>query len=520
MENIKYFLYARKSSESEDKQVASIESQISALKSNPAIHKLQIVDIFTEAQSAKKPGRPVFNEMLKKIEKGIAQGIICWKLDRLSRNPKEAGIIAQMLQDKTIQLIVTNDRIYTPEEPVLYVNFEFSQANQFSLDLSKNTKRGMLDKANKGWHPGRAPIGYINDKYQLQGQKTILKDPERFLIVRKMWDLILEKGYSIERIHEIAVNKWNLTLFTGKKPCRSKIYDVFRNPFYYGYFYYDGTLYKGKQEPMITRMEYDRAQKILSGRFKPMVKRHYFPFTQLIRCGECGCMITAEDRLKRQKNGNTHRYIYYHCTKMKNPNCSQKYILAADLERQIIPVLESVEIPQDFHDWAVEELKNDYAEDIKSQELLLEGYRKAFTACTTKIDTLMNMRINKEITEEEYVKKKDELMSEKIRLEELIRTDGKSAKSWLDKSIEVLSMAKEAKNRFLNGSDEEKRYVVSFLASYLSLHNNLLTIKLQEPFEIIKNLNLGVKTKIERFEPLDYRRKLGEKSVRRLVWGG
>lgn len=301
--------------------------------------------------------------------------------------------------------------------------------------------------------------------------------------------------------------------------CLPRLDAVFRNPFYYGYFYYAGTLYTGKHEPMITRTEYDRAQKILSGRFKPMVKKHYFPFTQLIRCGECGCMITAENRIKRQKNGNTHRYIYYHCTKMKNPNCSQKYILAAELEKQIIPVLESVEIPQDFHDWAIEELKNDYAEDIKSQEMLLEGYRKAFTACSTKIDTLMNMRINKEITEEEYVKKKDELMNEKIRLEELIRTDGKSAKSWLDKSIEVFNMAKEAKNRFLSGSDEEKRYVVSFLASYLSLMDNLLTIKLKEPFEIIKNLNLGVKTIIERFEPLDYRQKLGKKSVRRLVWG-
>src|SRR5437899_2006737 len=94
----KYFLYARKSSESEDRQVASIDSQIENMKNDAAREHLEIIDVLSEAQSAKAPGRPVFSRMIERIRRGEAQGIICWKLDRLARNPVDGGQVSWMLQ--------------------------------------------------------------------------------------------------------------------------------------------------------------------------------------------------------------------------------------------------------------------------------------------------------------------------------------------------------------------------------------------------------------------------------------
>jgi site-specific DNA recombinase len=184
---LRYFIYCRKSSEAEDRQVLSIESQINELKRLAERLNLSIIDVFTESQSAKSPGRPIFNNVLKKINQGKADGILCWKLDRLARNPIDGGQIIWMLQKGIIKHIQTFDRGYYPEDNVLLMSVEFGMANQYVLDLSKNVKRGLKTKAEKGWYPAPAPLGYLNDKTKERGKREITKDPERFELVKKMW---------------------------------------------------------------------------------------------------------------------------------------------------------------------------------------------------------------------------------------------------------------------------------------------------------------------------------------------
>ena len=132
---IEYFLYARKSTESEDQQIASIDSQIEVLVDLAKREGLEIIDVLSEAQSAKAPGRPVFNRMIERINNGEAQGIICWKLDRLARNPVDGGNISWMLQRETIKHIRTYDRGYYPTDNVLMMSVEFGMANQYVRDL-------------------------------------------------------------------------------------------------------------------------------------------------------------------------------------------------------------------------------------------------------------------------------------------------------------------------------------------------------------------------------------------------
>ena len=190
---IKYFLYSRKSSESEDRQVQSIDDQINRLKRIADDLNIEVVKIYTEAKSAKKPNnRPIFDEMVERIEKGDASGILCWQINRLSRNPIDSGKLSWLLQRGVLKSIQTIDRQYLPEDNVLLFSVESDVANQYILDLSKNTKRGLQSKLEKGWQNGIAPLGYLNDKEN----KTIIIDPERFNLVRKMWDLMLTGNYT------------------------------------------------------------------------------------------------------------------------------------------------------------------------------------------------------------------------------------------------------------------------------------------------------------------------------------
>ena len=503
---IKYFLYARKSSESEDKQVLSIESQIDELKEIALQEHLEVIDTFTEAKSAKAPGRPIFDKMLARIHRGEARGILCWKLDRLARNPIDGGQISWMLQQSIIQHIQTYGRGYYPTDNVLMMSVEFGMANQFILDLSINTKRGLRKKLERGQLPGLAPLGYLNDKYRDKGDKGIIKDPERFSLIRKIWDLLLTGQYSVAKLYEIAINELGITNSRGNKPKISHFYDMFVNPFYYGDFRYKGVVHKGSHEPMIIKDEFDEAQYILGNASKPRAKTHNFAFTGLIRCGECGCMITAEEKFKHQKNGNVHHYTYYRCTK-KRGACSQKPIPQQDLERQIIRELSQVEIPPEFYDWAIGVLREDAEQEGADRSIILTNQRREYDKVLSKLESLLEMRINKEINEEEFADQKTRLLNEKARLQEILNDTDSGVTKWFEKAEKAFSFARDAKARFEKAEFEKdgwqvRKGILADLGSNLSIKDGKLTVSLTKPLIPIGQAASEVQTIHKRLEPL------------------
>ncbi|MBI2451052.1 MAG: recombinase family protein, partial [Parcubacteria group bacterium] len=233
VKKIRYFLYARKSSESEDRQVQSIDDQTDRLKKLAKDLGLEIIEIYTESKSAKKPNnRPVFDEMIRRIQNGEADGILCWHLNRLTRNPIDSGQLSWLLQQGIIKSIQTIERQYLPSDNVLLFNVETGQANQYILDLSRDTKRGLLKRLNSGLPNGVVPLGYLNDKEN----KVTLKDQERFNLVRKMWDLMLTGNYTPPQILEKANNEWGFRTrkfkrIGGNPLSRSGIYKIFTNLF-------------------------------------------------------------------------------------------------------------------------------------------------------------------------------------------------------------------------------------------------------------------------------------------------
>ena len=268
---IKYFIYARKSSESEDRQMNSIEDQIEVLTELAEREGLKVVEILQESTSAKKPGRKVFNEMIERIHKGEAQGIIAWKLNRLARNPVDGGTISYSLQNSVIKKIITTERVYNPDDNVLMMAVELGMANQFIKDLSKDTRRGLIKKAERGWPPYLAPLGYKKHPDMKKGEKEVIIDEERFYGVKKIWDLILSGNYNVKQALNIATEEYGLLNRKGEKINPNSIYQILRNPFYYGKFEYpkgSGNWYKGKYEPMITKKEFDKVQTLISNHSK------------------------------------------------------------------------------------------------------------------------------------------------------------------------------------------------------------------------------------------------------------
>ena len=494
-----YIIYCRKSSESEERQVLSIESQIKELKELIKRLKLSVSEILTESQSAKYPGRPIFNEMMKKVYKGQIKGVICWKLDRLARNPIDgSSLIWALDQGKISQIVTPYNTFSNNSNDKFLMQLEFGMAKKYVDDLSDNVKRGNRAKLEKGWLPGLPPLGYLNEPKE----RTIVKDPERFPLIRKMWDLLLQ-GIRPSEILRIANDEWGFRTRThkkiGGKPLSfSGLYKIFGNSFYHGLIERKEGIFLGKHEPMITEEEYWKAQEILGRNGRPRPKEHHFAFTGLIRCGECGCMITAEEKINRYG----YHYAYYRCTKKKRDlTCHQRYINLKDLETQILECLEKIHVPKRLLDLAIEYLKEEQKEENEKNLDIQKSLEKSYSDCQKKIDNLNQMRLKDLIDDEEYVREKKRLFKEKIKLEESLKNGNDKGRRATELTEITFSFAAKAKDRFQNGSLEDKRAILQGLGSNLSLKDKKLFIQVEEPLILIEEGMKKLNDEIRTLEP-------------------
>jgi len=510
---IKYLLYARKSSESEDRQVQSIDDQINRLKKLASDLSLDVKKIYTESKSAKKPNnRPVFDEMIQRIENGDANGILCWQINRLSRNPIDSGKLSWLLQQGILKSIQTIDRQYLPEDNVLLFSVESGVANQFILDLSKNTKRGLQSRLEKGLPNGIVPQGYLNDKVN----KTTIKDPERFNLIRKMWDLMLTGNYTPPKILDIANNEWGYRTRKykrgGNNPLsRSGIYKIFTNPFYTGIIEVNGVQYenKGMYEPMVTLEEYDRVQMLLGRKGKPRPKRHEFAFTGSIRCGVCGCLYTAETKKKIIKStGEIREYTYYHCTrKTTKVKCNQrKNIRKKDLELLIEKEIEKYIILPEFLGWALEGLNKRNDTEIEDRSKIHETQSRALLDTQRQLDELTKMRYRQLIDDETFLREKDSLQSQITQLKERLRETETRAEKWLELTEKTFAFATYARAAFLRANKmgkeglELKKEILMALGKVPIMRDGTLTIETNDWLVPIKNEYPALEKKYKRLE--------------------
>lgn len=493
IEKTKYFLYARKSSESEDRQVQSIDDQTDRLKQLAYDFNLDIKKIYTEAKSAKMPNnRPVFEEMTQRIENGEANGILCWQINRLSRNPIDSARIQWLLQQGVLKSIQTIDREYKPEDNVLIFSVESGMANQFVRDLSKTTKRGLDRKLEKGWLTNIAPLGYLNDV----ATKTITKDPKRFDLIRKMWDMMLTGSYTAPQILEIANKEWGLTTRKFKRRgggelSKSVVYKIFTNIFYTGIIERrDGRQFQGKHEPMVTLEEFEHVQMLLGRKEKAKPHRHTFAFTGFIRCGECGCLYTAERKRKFIKSLKVfHEYVYYRCTrKKKDIECTQrKCVKEEDLEKQIEQELKKYTILPEFRDWALEILNQSNDKEIEDRAKIYEMQHKTLTETQNQLDNLTKMRYRDLIGDDEFTKERNLLRSKINKLKENLRTTETRADKWLELTEKTFDFATYAHKAFIKGDLQTKKEILMTLGQNPTIKDGKLLIRANNWLQPIKD---------------------------------
>jgi site-specific DNA recombinase len=436
----RFVVYARKSSEDSSKQVHSIEAQIFVMKEIAKSENVEIVEILQESKSAKEPGRPVFNKMIERFKKEKYDGILCWKIDRLARNPVDAGTIQWLLQKSLIKQVITSDRKYNPEDNVLIASVEFGMSNQYILDLSKNVKRGLNEKARRGEYPGFAPLGYLRD-YKT---KKLILDPDKAPYVKRAFQLYSTGLYSLDQLTR-KLNEEGLRGLHGK-PVRPSIFGrMLNNPIYYGWFEWKGQLLKGTHEPITSKNIFDTVGEIMFPR-KTMKRRdeRKFTFRGLLRCGECGLKITAE-----VKKGHT----YYRCTKSHGTDkCSQKYVREEDLSEEINHKLNELNFDPEIVELAILALKDQSRNKLKHQEEIQKKNEELLRKNRESQNILVDKFLDNLVPEDIYNRRLTEARNEEAKLEDVIKNLKHTKRNAFDKIETIIRFNQLAKEIFEKGN--------------------------------------------------------------------
>ncbi len=377
VQKIKYVLYARKSTESEERQVLSIDSQVKEMLELAERDGLEVVEIRRESHSAKESGqRPVYKEILEDVRRGRFNGILTWAPDRLSRNAGDLGSIVDLMDQQLLLEIRTYGQHFknSPNEKFLLMIL-CSQAKLENDNKSINVKRGLRTRVEMGLWPGPAPTGYMKEKRTDRKCETLL-DPERAPIIKKMFEKVAYEHWSGRKIYNWLKFDLNMRTAAGKKHLSlGNIYKILDNTFYYGVFEYprkSGNWYTGKHEAIVTKELFDLVQSQVKSNVL-RIENKEFAFTKMMFCGLCGSGISADEKFKKLKNGGVARYVYYGCTKARGVDCKCGYTEEKEVIKQFNELIEKINLNEIE---VKEKIKADVERFSKLQKFLLGNKEK------------------------------------------------------------------------------------------------------------------------------------------------
>ncbi|MFZ2193533.1 MAG: recombinase family protein [Candidatus Moraniibacteriota bacterium] len=477
----KYFLYARKSTDNEERQVLSIEAQLAELREFSKKENLEIICEFVESKTAKQPGRAIFNDMLLRIESGEADGIIAWNPDRLARNAVDGGQIINLIDKGKLQSLKFPTYWFeTSSQGLFMLQIAFGQAKYYIDNLSENVKRGLRQKLRRGEWPGLAPIGYINNLRT----HIIEIDKEKGAIVKKLFEQYATGKFTFSDLEKLSLSLGLVSNKTNRRGLPiSVLQKMLSNVFYIGLFVYSGETYEGKHEPLISKATFDTVQRILDEKSRPRKTKELinFPYRGVFTCGECGKAITGERHKK--KSGLIFRY--YRCTK-KGTTCKQKYLPENKFGKQVDEIVSKVALPDSWANLMFSEVDKWQTEENKTNALAVENTKVELAKIEARLSKLLDAHLDGLLEMEEYQNKKAELLKKKLALKQKIARKGNQ---WLEPLRNWIKDAHQANNLLLAENFEAKAELLQKIGSNRIFQAQQISLTFENAWKILPKWN-------------------------------
>lgn len=471
-------IYARDSSKEQEKEGFSIPAQMKLLTEYAGRKGFSVVADFKDVETAKQAGRTKFNEMVGYLEEhSEVRAILVEKTDRLYRNFKDYVILDDL--DLEIHLVKEGEVLSkaSKSHQKFIHGIKVLMAKNYCDNLSEETKKGMNEKAAQGGYPHKAPIGYLND----QVKHTIIVDPPKAAWIRKMFEWWATGDFSLEDIRQKCIASGFVGGRGSRAISKSKVELILKSTFYVGRFKWQGKLYQGTHEPIISQDLFDRAQEVFEKRKKKSGKyrEHAFAFGGLITCGVCGCAVTAEI----QKG----KYVYYHCTDYHR-KCDEPYYPEAKLEGQFDQIVQGISIDEETVEWLKKALKESLEEQTVFHDQAVADITKQLEQVKRRMNQAYLDRVDGKITEEFWTEKSNEWQEEKARLMAHLARHQEADDRYLEEGVQILELTRRAYILYKKQTPAEKRQLLGLMLSNCTLEKGKLAVEYKQPFDILADM--------------------------------
>ena len=469
----KYFAYTRVSTDKQGELGVSLQEQKEIIRRYSSHKNLEISRWFEEMETASKIGRPVFNQMLRSLKAGQADGIIIHKVDRGARNFRDWAEIGELVQQGVEVHFATESLDLTTLGGMLSADIQAVMSVHYSRNLREEVKKGYYGRMKQGFCPHPAPLGYLNNGKAKP--KTI--DPVQGPIVRQAFELYASGRYSLLQLKDELYKLGLRTRETPKKPggrkvSRNSLSEMLSNPFYIGVLHVkkSGRTFAGIHKPLIPKQLFERVQQVKSGRYVRQIRTHRFLFSRMIECGVCG----------RSLIGETHKgYVYYRCHNRHAPSTSLseekvKGKIAKLFERlKLTP--EEVQLVDAFLLGTKEIWEARSRENSKTAELALASLQE-------RSSRLTDAYVENLIDRQEFEKKKTALTLERRETESQL-TELKNG-SWpgRERWEKIVELMKTAYSLYKSDSYDENREIMKEVMSNSVASGNSLVFTVRFPF--------------------------------------
>ncbi len=471
-------VYARVSSKEQEREGYSIPAQLKLLREYALQHDLQIAREFVDIETAKQAGRANFSEMLKFLRRNRScRALLVEKTDRLYRNLKDWVSIDELeMEIHFVKESVVLSHSSRSAEKFMH-GIKVLMAKNYIDNLGEEASKGLREKAEQGMWPSFAPLGYQNVALP-QGHRGIEPDPERAPLIAQLFNWYATGEYSLKevakKVREAGLRYRN----SGDLIPTSSVHKMLRNRIYTGEFSWNGRLYHGAYQPLISKELFERVQCVLDdrGARRPKLRRHRFAFSGLLRCGHCGCSMTGEVHKGR--------YIYYRCTGYKG-RCPEKYVREESLVDQFADALQELHLNDDVMEFLTKALQQSHQDEKRFHEEALTRLSAEHALFQNRLDQMYVDKLDGKIGESFYERKASEWRAEQDRIMEAIQRHRSADRSYLDTGINLLRLASGAHDQFVSQGSEEKRKLLQLIVSNSSWKHGRLTFQLHMPFDLI-----------------------------------
>ena len=433
--------------------------------------------------------------MVRLLKKNISlEHILVEKTDRLYRNFHDLVKIADL--DRTLHFVQEGQILSKDSESSekLIHNIKVVLAKNYIDNLSEETSKGMLEKAEQGLWPSYAPLGYINNKETGGIDVDFLRAP----IILELFEMYSQGRVSLNDLKRIADAKEYRTR-QGRKVTMGAIAKMLDNPIYTGGFLWKGEYYEGKHDPIITREIFERVQKVKHSRHRPRKHTRNFAFRGLLSCGHCGCLITAE--IKKEQ------YIYYRCTKNKG-KCPEKPLREEKLAELLGEPLKRLRMTPERINWVIDALKESSQDKDEFRRKEISRLQTEYDQIETNIRRLYDDRLNGIVDEEFWKIKYNELKSKLTRIKRSLAEHDQGNYNYLENGIRILELAQRAYSLYVKQDSYEKRKLLNIIASNFVLKDAKVHTELKEVFAILADGAAEEEILIQQKAPKSARNKI------------